>query len=108
MDATTTEDRPFAVIDVGSNSGRMIVFRLREDEHLDVLEDARAPLRLARELRDGDVLGAEAIGRTVEALHDFKAIADGTGVTRIIAVATSAVREASDGERRRRSGSRSR
>ena len=98
MDATTTEDRPFAVIDVGSNSGRMIVFRLREDEHLDVLEDSRAPLRLARELRDGDVLGTEAIGRTVEALHDFKAIADGTGVTRIIAVATSAVREASDGE----------
>ena len=42
-----------------------------------MLEDARAPLRLARELRDGDVLGAEAIARTVEALHDFKAVADG-------------------------------
>jgi hypothetical protein len=45
------DDRPFAVLDVGSNSARMIVFRLREGEHLDVLEDARAPLRLARELR---------------------------------------------------------
>jgi len=39
------EDRPFAVLDVGSNSARMIVFRLREGEHLDVIEDARAPLR---------------------------------------------------------------
>ena len=30
-------ERPFAVLDVGSNSARMIVFRLRADEHLDVI-----------------------------------------------------------------------
>jgi exopolyphosphatase/guanosine-5'-triphosphate,3'-diphosphate pyrophosphatase len=92
------DDLPFAVVDIGSNSGRMIVFRLREGEHLDVLEDARSPLRLARALREGDELGAEAIGRAVEAFHDFKAVADGAGATRIIAVATSAVREARDGD----------
>jgi len=97
MREPTSDDRPFAVVDIGSNSGRMIVFRLRDDEHLDVLEDARASLRLARELRDDDVLGPEAIARAVEALHDFKAVADGAGATRIIAVATSAVREANDG-----------
>jgi exopolyphosphatase / guanosine-5'-triphosphate,3'-diphosphate pyrophosphatase len=91
------DDRPFAVVDIGSNSGRMIVFRLREGEHLDVVEDARAPLRLARELRDGDALGEEAIERAIEALHDFRAVADGAGATRIVAVATSAVRDASDG-----------
>jgi exopolyphosphatase/guanosine-5'-triphosphate,3'-diphosphate pyrophosphatase len=92
------DERPFAVVDIGSNSGRMLVFRLREGEHLDVLEDARAPLRLARALRDGDSLGAEAIGRSVEALRDFKAVADGAGATRIVAVATSAVRDAADGQ----------
>jgi exopolyphosphatase/guanosine-5'-triphosphate,3'-diphosphate pyrophosphatase len=92
------DDRPFAVLDVGSNSARMIVFRLREGEHLDVLEDARAPLRLARELRSGDRLGADAIERTLEALRDFRAVADGTGADRIIAVATSAVRDAADGD----------
>lgn len=91
------EDRPFAVCDIGSNSARMIVFRLREDEHLDVIEDARAPLRLARELRDRDALGEDAIARTMEALHDFRAVADGAGATRMIAVATAAVRDASDG-----------
>jgi exopolyphosphatase/guanosine-5'-triphosphate,3'-diphosphate pyrophosphatase len=94
-----TDDRPFAVLDVGSNSARMIVFRLREDEHLDVLEDARAPLRLARELADDERLGDEAVTRTVEALHDFRAVADGAGATRIVAVATSAVRDAADGDR---------
>jgi len=91
-------ERPFAVLDVGSNSARMIVFRLREGEHLDVIEDARAPLRLARELRSGDRLGADAIERTLEALRDFRAVADGAGAERIIAVATSAVRDAADGD----------
>ena len=91
------DDRPFAVIDIGSNSGRMIVFRLQEGGHLDVLEDARAPLRLARALREGDALGEEAIERTVEALRDFRAVADGVGVASFTAVATAAVRDATDG-----------
>ena len=55
----------------------MIVFRLREGEHLDVVEDARAPLRLARELRDSDRLGTDAIDRMVDALRDFLAVAKG-------------------------------
>jgi exopolyphosphatase/guanosine-5'-triphosphate,3'-diphosphate pyrophosphatase len=92
------DDRPFAVVDIGSNSGRMIVFRLRAGEHLDVLEDARAPLRLARDLRSSGGLGSDAIERTMEALRDFVAVARGAGAERIIAVATSAVRDASDGE----------
>jgi exopolyphosphatase/guanosine-5'-triphosphate,3'-diphosphate pyrophosphatase len=91
------DDRPFAVLDVGSNSARMIVFRLRADEHLDVIEDARAPLRLARELRTAAELGPEAIDRTLEALRDFRAVAEGAGADRILAVATSAVRDALDG-----------
>jgi exopolyphosphatase/guanosine-5'-triphosphate,3'-diphosphate pyrophosphatase len=91
------DDRPFAVVDIGSNSGRMIVFRLREGEHLDVVEDARAPLRLARALRGSDELGSDAIERTLEALRDFLAVARGAGATRMIAVATSAVRDAADG-----------
>ena len=95
--APRPDDRPFAVMDIGSNSARMIVFRLREGEHLDVIEDARAPLRLARELREGDELGTAAIDRTIEALRDFRAVADGAGATRMIAVATSAVRDAADG-----------
>jgi len=92
------DDRPFAVLDVGSNSARMIVFRLREGEHLEVLEDARSPLRLARELRDGNELGTDAIDRTIETLRDFRAVADGAGADRILAIATSAVRDATDGQ----------
>jgi exopolyphosphatase / guanosine-5'-triphosphate,3'-diphosphate pyrophosphatase len=92
------DDRPFAVIDVGSNSARMIVFRSRPDEHLDVLEDSRAALRLGREVGEHGALGEDAIERALDTLRDFRAIASGAGAERLIAVATSAVREASDGE----------
>jgi exopolyphosphatase / guanosine-5'-triphosphate,3'-diphosphate pyrophosphatase len=92
------DDGPFAVIDIGSNSGRMIVFRLQEGGHLDVLEDARAPLRLARALRETDELGENAIERTLEALRDFRAVAEGAGAVSVTAVATSAVRDAADGK----------
>jgi exopolyphosphatase/guanosine-5'-triphosphate,3'-diphosphate pyrophosphatase len=98
MRRASDDDRPFAVIDIGSNSGRMIVFRLQEGGHLDVLEDARAPLRLARALRETDELGEDAIERTLEALRDFRAVAEGAGAASITAVATSAVRDAADGE----------
>ena len=96
---TPADGDPFAVIDIGSNSGRMVVFRLQEGGHLDVVEDARAPLRLARALRESDALGEEAIERTLEALRDFRAVADGVGATSITAVATAAVRDAADGDR---------
>jgi exopolyphosphatase/pppGpp-phosphohydrolase len=54
-------------------------------------------LRLARELRDSDRLGTDAIERVIDALRDFLAVAKGAGATRMIAVATSAVRDAADG-----------
>jgi exopolyphosphatase / guanosine-5'-triphosphate,3'-diphosphate pyrophosphatase len=88
---------PLAVIDVGSNSARMVVFRSRDGGHLDVVEDARAPLRLALELGDDGALGPQAIERTLEALRDFRAVALGAGATTTLAVATAAVREAADG-----------
>ena len=86
--------KPLAVIDVGSNSGRVVVLRLH-GAHIEILADARAPLRLAAELKDGKLRSA-AIERTVAAMRDFRAIAEAAGVTRIAAVATSAVREASN------------
>ena len=42
------------VIDIGSNSGRVMVARVHGATHLDVLGDARSPLRLVRDVtRDG-------------------------------------------------------
>jgi exopolyphosphatase/guanosine-5'-triphosphate,3'-diphosphate pyrophosphatase len=85
--------QPVAVIDVGSNSGRIVVFRVHAGGHLEILSDARAPLRLAHELDANGKLSRVALDRTIAALRDFRAVAQGVGAERILAVATSAVRE---------------
>lgn len=90
---TPAEGRPVAVIDIGSNSGRLVVFRYRDGGHLDVLEDDRVALRLARSITDGSRLADDAIERTVQALLDFRAVASGAGVAHTVAVATAAVRD---------------
>ena len=86
-----------AVIDVGSNSGRVVVYTRDEAGQLRLLAGARAPLRLVREVDDRRELGPEAAERLLEALRDFRAIARGAGARRIAAVATAAMRDAADG-----------
>jgi exopolyphosphatase/guanosine-5'-triphosphate,3'-diphosphate pyrophosphatase len=85
--------KPLAIVDLGSNSGRVVVLRIDPLGHLEIMADGRSPLRLARDVDKDGRLSAEAIQRTVEALNDFQAIAAGTGAGRTIAVATSAIRE---------------
>jgi exopolyphosphatase/guanosine-5'-triphosphate,3'-diphosphate pyrophosphatase len=94
------EDKPpttVAVIDIGSNSGRVVVYRYQAGGHLQLLAGSRASLRLVRELDETHRLGDEAIARAFEAVSDFNAIAQGTGAEKIAAVATAAVRDAENG-----------
>ena len=97
-DEEISVDRPrrVAVIDIGSNSARMVVFEVHPEGFLDVVEDDREPLRLARALRDGSALGRDAIERTLQALADFHAVALGADADTTFAVATAAVRDAED------------
>jgi len=88
---------PVAVIDIGSNSGRVIVYQHETGGHLRVLAGSRAPLRLLRDLDASGAIAPEALERTFEALKDFRAVARGSGVTRFVAVGTSALRDASNG-----------
>jgi exopolyphosphatase / guanosine-5'-triphosphate,3'-diphosphate pyrophosphatase len=91
-------DERVAVVDVGSNSGRVVVLRIDESGHFEVLANGRAPLRLERDLRRGDRLSAETIERTTAAIRDFQAIARSAEAGTVVAVATSAVRESANGD----------
>jgi exopolyphosphatase/guanosine-5'-triphosphate,3'-diphosphate pyrophosphatase len=88
---------PVAVVDIGSNSGRVMVFRPEAGGHLHVLAGSRAALRLARDLDQTGRIPQEALERAFEALRDFGAIAGGSGVRRIEAAGTSALRDAANG-----------
>jgi exopolyphosphatase / guanosine-5'-triphosphate,3'-diphosphate pyrophosphatase len=90
--------RTLGVIDIGSNSGRVLVARVLGAAHIDVLGDARSPLRLVRDVAHAGRLSAETIERTLHILRGFLAVAEGVGAESTTAVATAAVREASNGE----------
>jgi exopolyphosphatase/guanosine-5'-triphosphate,3'-diphosphate pyrophosphatase len=88
---------PVAVIDIGSNSGRVMVFERDTSSHLRLLAGSRAPLRLVRDVDERAQLSEATMARTMDALRDFQAIAASVGAKRTVAVATAAMRDASNG-----------
>src|SRR5437899_7489385 len=91
-------NRRVAVIDIGSNSGRVTVLEVGPTGHLDVLADSRAPLRLERDLEGGEQFSDLTIERTARVVADFKAIARTSEADHVVAVATAAVRDAANAQ----------
>lgn len=86
-----------AAVDVGSNSIHMVVAEVEQDGRFHVLDRAKDMVRLgAGTLRRG-ALSERAMANGIRTLSAFRILADRLGVTRIQAVATSAVREAANG-----------
>lgn len=85
---------PVAVIDIGSNSGRIVVYHVEAEGGFRIQATTRAALRLVREVDEGHALSEEAIERTLTALRDFRAISVGAGAEKSVAVATAALRDA--------------
>jgi exopolyphosphatase/guanosine-5'-triphosphate,3'-diphosphate pyrophosphatase len=93
----TARGEAVAVIDIGSNSGRVMVFERDTSSHLRLLAGSRAPLRLVHDVDARGALSDATMARTTEAVRDFQAIATGAGARRIVAVATAAMRDATNG-----------
>ena len=87
---------PIAAIDVGSNSVRLAVMSVDEHAGLELLEEARDVPRLIRDVEEHGAFQPKTIKRLLDILSDFRLIAEATGA-RIVAVATSAARDATTG-----------
>ncbi len=86
-----------AVIDVGSNSTRMEVLHLTSDYDLRVISEVKALLRLqSRIVKDGR-LSQAAVDDLTRIITDFSVVAKASRVDSIHAVATSSIRNASNG-----------
>lgn len=90
---------PLAIIDIGSNSARIVVYNREAGGHLRIVASARSSLRLVEGVVEDHAIGEAAMVRTGDALRDFRAIALGAGARAIRVYATAAVREARDGAR---------
>jgi exopolyphosphatase/guanosine-5'-triphosphate,3'-diphosphate pyrophosphatase len=85
-----------ATIDVGTNSFHLLVARVGSDGNIEPLERQKEMVRLGDSAFSGAIT-PEVQSRAIEALRRFREIADRAGVDALVAVATSAVREAEDG-----------
>lgn len=81
-----------AVIDIGSNTSRVSVFRTNGDGHCEPVADSRVSLQLLRGLSSDGRPEAEATASLMSALRDFKVVAAGAGADRTVALATYSVR----------------
>lgn len=84
-----------AVIDIGSNSARMVVFERTSRFGFHLLKEIKSKVRISEgAYENGGALQTEAIERALNALEGFLSIARGYKARKILCVATSAVRDA--------------
>lgn len=86
-----------AAIDIGSNSVHMIVVRVRPDFSFEIIDREKEMVRLGAGGLDGKKLTRSAQAAALQALSKFERIARSHQVDEILAVATSATREAENG-----------
>ncbi|HYB95708.1 MAG TPA: Ppx/GppA phosphatase family protein [Vicinamibacterales bacterium] len=86
-----------AAIDIGTNSVHMIVVRVRPDFSFEIVDREKEMVRLGAGGLDGKKLTPEAMTAALQALSKFKRLAESHQVDEILAVATSATREAENG-----------
>jgi exopolyphosphatase/guanosine-5'-triphosphate,3'-diphosphate pyrophosphatase len=86
-----------AAIDIGTNSLHMIVCRVRPDLSFDVIDREKDMVRLGTGGLDGRALSAAAMAAAIQTLSKFTRLAAAQGADEVVAVATSAVRESTNG-----------
>ncbi|OGT97673.1 MAG: exopolyphosphatase [Geobacteraceae bacterium GWC2_48_7] len=87
-----------AAIDIGSNSIRCIIAEVSKDGKFKIMDDEKATVRLGEKLAITGVISDEASNRAIEAIRRFRKLLAGLSVEAIEAVATSAVRTATNGK----------
>ena len=87
-----------AVIDIGSNSIRMMIAQILSDGRIEVLERLRRAVRLGQDTFRAGRLRAETMRSAITILREYRYTLNTYGAGRIRAVATTALREAANGD----------
>ena len=82
------------IIDLGSNTARLVIVEMFDDGHYMVVDELKESLRLGQDLDRDGFLKPQRVAETIKTLKMFKRLCDTSGVERIIAVGTAAVRRA--------------
>ncbi len=85
-------------IDVGSNSIRLVIAEYDPERGFEIIDEVKDQPRLGTRVDATGMLDRTAMTRAFAALKRMKEVADRRGVSRLAAVATSAMRDAKNGE----------
>lgn len=88
--------KKLAVIDIGSNSMRVLIVKVTNGKNYEFVDELKSIVRLGRGMTAEGAISEEKIKLAIIALSHFKRLCDSNNVTEIVAVATEAVRKASN------------
>lgn len=84
----------YAVIDIGSNSVRLVVFLQKRGGRLEEIENVKMDLRLRNYLNNESILSEEGIALLLSVIQGFKDIIDAYNLEELICAATATIRQA--------------
>ena len=87
---------PVAVIDIGTNTTRLLVAQVEDGEVVE-LERRTIITRLGQGVDATGRLADEAMDRVAEAIAGYREVIDRLGASKVVAVATSAMRDSENG-----------
>nr|WP_263312879.1 exopolyphosphatase [Mammaliicoccus sp. Marseille-Q6498] len=81
------------LIDIGSNTIRLVIFECSKETGLNELQNVKTPARLSQYLTEDKEMTEEGINVLVETLNSFKKVAKKFFVEELVPAATAAVRQ---------------
>lgn len=83
-----------AIIDLGSNSARLVIANIMPGGYFMVIDELKEPVRLAQDMEIDGFLRPLRIQQTIKTLKTFRTLYESHGVSKVFAYATAAVRHA--------------
>ncbi|KNZ42100.1 Ppx/GppA phosphatase family protein [Acetobacterium bakii] len=92
------ERRNIGVIDIGSNSVHLVVGEYYNNEYFQIIDDVKVNVRLSEGLSETGALQQDRMDFGLETLGMYRSMCDAYGLQKVIAVATAAIRKATNGK----------
>ena len=86
----------FAIIDLGSNSVRLVVYAQDESGAIYELDNIKSVIRLSSHINDKGEITKDGIKKTIKCLRRYKQFCNRRQITEIIGIATAAIRSAAN------------
>jgi exopolyphosphatase/guanosine-5'-triphosphate,3'-diphosphate pyrophosphatase len=90
------KEQRLAVVDLGSNSFRLVVFTWVEDSWFRLSDEIHETVRIGEGLEETGLLAKQPMERALETVELYAHFCRATGIDEVEAVATSAIRDASN------------